>query len=642
MRYRPEIDGLRAFAVVPVILYHAGIATFQGGYVGVDVFFVISGYLIASICATELAEGRFSFRRFYERRARRILPALYVVVAACFPAAWFWMEPNQYRDFAESVAAVVFFVSNILFWNQQDYFGQLADEKPLLHTWSLAVEEQFYLIFPLLLVLIWRLRPQLRLVLLLAVAAVSLALSEYAWRVAPTANFYLGPTRAWELLAGVICALWRRDGASQLGPRSAKGLALLGLILICMAVFGFDAATPMPSVWGLVPVLGTCLILLHGAPDGIAGRLLTNRLTIGIGLISYSAYLWHQPLFAFARIRLLSEPGTGLMLGLCALTLVLAALQWRFVERPFRQRGAGGIGSQRQIFAASALGGVALVAAAALISNAEAYHRRLPEKANYFAGFATYAETPDHRLQTRWECFLNDDRDAVDLFDRDSCLHLAADKPNYLLLGDSHAAHLSLALREAYPDVNWLQATSSGCRPFLNPAGEPRCVALITDILHDFLPQHRLDGIVWSARWGASDAENMDATLAWLSGLTDHVILIGPTMAYTSYQYEILRDAARFGETDLSAVASRYIDDTRYPADQMARAAAEKYGARFVDILQVLCPDRKCRVISDTGTPMGFDRAHLTLPGSRTLVGMLRQAGALPPDLRQGRTDMAP
>ena len=642
MRYRPEIDGLRAFAVVPVILFHAGIAPFQGGFVGVDVFFVISGYLIASICAAEMARGEFSFRRFYERRARRILPALYVVVAACFPAAWFWMDPNQYRDFAESVAAVVFFVSNILFWNQQDYFGQLADEKPLLHTWSLAVEEQFYLVFPLLLLLLWRLRPQRRLIVLLAVAAASLALSAYTQRLSPVANFYLGPTRAWELLAGVICALWRREGQSRLSPALRDGLATLGLAMICVAVFGFDEATPMPSALGLVPVLGTCLIILHGTAGGVAGRLLANPLAIGIGLISYSAYLWHQPLFAFARIRLLSEPASSLMLGLSVLSLGLAALQWRFVERPFRNRGSGALGTQRQIFAASAFGGAVLVAAAALVSNADAYHRRLPAEANYFASFADYAETPEHRDQTRWQCFLSDTRDSVDLFDPSQCLHLAKDKPNYLLLGDSHAAHLSLALREAYPGVNWLQATSSGCRPFLNPTGLPRCTELVTQILQDFLPQHRLDGIVWSARWGANDAKDMDATLAWLSPLADHVIMIGPTMAYTSYQYEILRDASRFGEADLSAVASRFIDDSRYPADEAARSVAEKYGARFVDILPVLCPDRTCRVISDSGAPMGFDRAHLTLPGSRTLVGMLKQAGALPPDLPGGQTAMAP
>ena len=206
MRYRQEIDGLRAVAVIPVVLFHAGFEIFGGGYVGVDVFFVISGYLITASSSDELEQGEFSIVRFYERRARRILPALFFVMLVCIPFAWIWMTPSQIEDFGRGLVAVSLFASNILFWSKIDYFAPAAEENPLLHTWSLAVEEQYYMFFPLFLLLAWRFGRNRVFYMIAAIAAVSLLLSEWAWRHTPVANFYLAPTRAWELLAGSLCA----------------------------------------------------------------------------------------------------------------------------------------------------------------------------------------------------------------------------------------------------------------------------------------------------------------------------------------------------------------------------------------------------------------------------------------------------
>ncbi len=222
MQYRREIDGLRSIAVLPVILFHAGISLFSGGYAGVDVFFVISGYLITIIILEERDEGRFSLLRFYERRARRILPPLLLVMLACLPFAWMWMTPGELLSFANSLRAVILFVSNILFWKESGYFAPTADEKPLLHTWSLAVEEQYYLLFPLFLFLCWRLRRPWIAGILAVILAASLALSDYASYAMPGADFYLTPTRAWELLAGSLTAfaLFRRalQGNGALPP----------------------------------------------------------------------------------------------------------------------------------------------------------------------------------------------------------------------------------------------------------------------------------------------------------------------------------------------------------------------------------------------------------------------------------------
>jgi peptidoglycan/LPS O-acetylase OafA/YrhL len=343
--YRPEIDGLRAVAVLPVILYHAGVPAFSGGFVGVDVFFVISGYLITGLLLADLDRGRFSIAEFYIRRARRILPALFLVMLCCIPFAWMWMLPSQFESFAKSLVAVVAFASNILFFLESGYFETSAELKPLLHTWSLAVEEQFYIFFPILLAglfaLARRLFPdaepsrgrRLAFATVAALSLCSLAGAQYGAQHFPSANFYLIPTRAWELGAGALCAFVHFDRTA----RGSRWLAWAGLALILIAVLSFDETTPFPSLWTLLPVGGTALVVLFAAPAGGAGRLLAWRGCVGIGLISYSAYLWHQPILAFIRLRSLEDPALHWMVLAALLSLPLAWLSWKFVEQPFRK-----------------------------------------------------------------------------------------------------------------------------------------------------------------------------------------------------------------------------------------------------------------------------------------------------------------
>ncbi len=275
----------------------------SGGYVGVDVFFVISGYLITNIIITELDQQNFSILKFYERRARRIMPALFFVMLCCIPFAWMWMMPGQFKDFGQSFIAVSLFASNILFWNESGYFDAATEEKPFLHTWSLAVEEQYYMLFPIVLILLWRFGRQPVFYVVIGTAIASLLLSELSWRKFPEANFYLAPTRAWELFAGSICA-FLQFGKSQ---KTSNILSALGLTLIVFAIFFYDEFTPFPSLYALAPVGGTALIILFGTSGTWVARLLSTKPFVGIGLISYSAYLWHQPLFAFARIRTIAS-----------------------------------------------------------------------------------------------------------------------------------------------------------------------------------------------------------------------------------------------------------------------------------------------------------------------------------------------
>lgn len=332
MKYRAEIDGLRALAVVPVILFHAGFELFSGGFVGVDVFFVISGYLITTILIEDIENKRFSIVNFYERRARRILPALFFVMLVCIPFAWMWMLPSQVKDFSQSLVAVSLFASNILFWRESGYFDAAAEEKPLLHTWSLAVEEQYYVLFPIFLILAWRFGKNRVFWMIVVMATISLLLSEWGWRNRATTNFYLAPTRAWELFAGSIAAFI----VQKKGVQKSNALALVGLAAIIFSIFFYDETTPFPSVYALVPVLGVVLLVLYADKETLAAKLLSTKGFVGIGLISYSAYLWHQPLFAFARIRSFEHPSLLFMSVLSFASLILAWFSWRYIETPFR------------------------------------------------------------------------------------------------------------------------------------------------------------------------------------------------------------------------------------------------------------------------------------------------------------------
>jgi len=336
LQYRREIDGLRAMAVLPVVFFHAGFNAFHGGFVGVDIFFVISGYLITSVVLRDIQAGTFSVAGFYERRARRILPALYVVMLASIPFAWLWMLPDYLENYGESLFATTVFANNVLLYLTSGYWDLAAEFKPLLHTWSLGVEEQFYVVFPLVLLLGWRLGPRWLLGMLSATALVSILVAGFVSTADPEASFLFLHTRAWELMVGALCALY-------LARRSLVGsewASVLGLAAIATAVLGFeqDSMSGLPRALGAV--LGTASMVLFCTPATVVGRILSSRALVLLGLCSYSVYLWHLPLFAYARLLSLEEPTSWTFAMLILVALVLAYLTWRFVETRFRDRAA--------------------------------------------------------------------------------------------------------------------------------------------------------------------------------------------------------------------------------------------------------------------------------------------------------------
>ena len=598
-------------AVLPVILFHAGFTAFGGGFVGVDVFFVISGYLITRILIDELARGDFSIARFYERRARRILPALFFVMLTCLPFAYMWMLPGELKEFANSLIAVVFFVSNILFLSESGYFEAAAESKPLLHTWSLAVEEQYYLIFPVFLAICWRFGRRVVLGAIVGVALASLALALWGG-LGAEATFYLAPTRVWELLAGSIVAFV--SGRASLANGWLSGL---GLLLILAAIFGLDAATPFPSLYTIVPVLGATLIILFAGPATWVTRLLSMPAFVAIGLVSYSAYLWHQPLFAFARIRFNGAPDPGMMAVLAALSLCLAWATWRFVERPFRQRSSVFLPNRRAVFAASALAATLFVAIGLTGHISQGFKGRLGEDQRKIADFSAY---PRHQYYQVGTCFLMPEQSFTDFAPECSGQGRAA------IIGDSHAAALaSFFTRE----MGFTQLTASACPPVLgfDPKERPHCADInqhIHRVIADGQAQHVLLHANWSIYWDAPDfAANLAKTIAALRDTGALPIVVG---SVPQYQPSITRLVLAQG-IEVSDGAQLHADQSALmDLNSELRTLAQGQGAAFWDPISALCMSQDmcpATVVTrpdDQGlgdaTLIAWDYGHLTLSGA--------------------------
>ncbi|WP_455922991.1 acyltransferase family protein [Pseudomonas putida] len=486
--YRRDIDGLRALAVSTVVLFHYGIPGFTGGFVGVDVFFVISGYLITSIIWRQREAGQFSFIDFWTRRARRLLPALFIVMACCLAAGWWLLTADEYAQMGRSVLYQAMFASNILFRSQDDYFDTVSDLKPLLHTWSLSVEEQFYLIFPLLLGVLLRFSRHWRW-WLLALAAVSLALSIKAVDRHPAAAFFLLQMRAWELLAGGLLAVLP-VGRRVIAAWVYQAVSLVGLGMLALATFAYDRGTPFPGVAALLPVLGSvAMIWANGCQRTWVGRLLGSKALVGIGLISYSWYLWHWPVHVFAQYASADALGPGQVLVLLVLSLGLAYASWRWVEQPFRHTGSPH--EPRRVLACAigalmvlGLLGKGLVAADGVPARLSDQALRYASAARWHAGQMQCMSDSKH---VRPLCNLGP---------------LAVTTPSILVWGDSHAAGLEPALKLAAQEHGQgaSLAARGGCIPVPALEVKPACETFNQQTL-EYAGRHEVTDVVLAARW---------------------------------------------------------------------------------------------------------------------------------------------
>jgi peptidoglycan/LPS O-acetylase OafA/YrhL len=502
MEYRPEIDGLRGLAVLSVILFHAGFGVLTGGYVGVDIFFVISGYLITSIIINDIRSDSFSLAEFYERRARRILPALIAVTTTCIPIAWLLLNPTDLQGFGRSLIAVSSFSSNFLFWTETGYFAGSSELKPLIHTWSLSVEEQFYILFPLCFLILRPVGIAGINILLLVVFILSLILAQLATSHFPSANFYLLPTRAWELLAGSLLAFYMSRNARLRDLLLNQCFGLLGLVLILYSMIFFSKSTPFPSFYALIPVMGAVLIIFFAVPGTLVYQVLSQRAARGLGLISYSAYLWHQPVFAFSKHSSLEPLSVSIKFILCLVVLILAWLGWQFIEKPLRDDKRF---PRRKLIRTAITGLTAIAVTGAVISVFPHFIK------SYDPRVLRLDEIKSFSLGLNKQCErVLPGADVKAIFSDCKIGGPSKDDMQFAIYGDSHASALSTGLgtRAKSLGITGLNLSAPTCFPSLGsgykiPKTERQNYCLkIRENIRKLLQQGQLPSVIFlSARW---------------------------------------------------------------------------------------------------------------------------------------------
>jgi peptidoglycan/LPS O-acetylase OafA/YrhL len=626
--YREDIDWLRAIAVLAVVAFHFEVPPAYGGYVGVDIFFVISGYLITGIIQSEIKTDNFSFARFYERRVRRLLPALYAMVALTAIPAFHYLLTSERAEFFRSVAAVVTFTSNFFFYFQAGYFDHAAVEKPLLHTWSLAVEEQFYLALPLLLFAVMRFSRGSRLVLPVTLGVLmllSFVFSLSLMRSDVTANaFFMSPPRAWEFLIGSIAALPGVLLLRHVLVRAAvRGLAL---VLLAIAIFGLRKESPFPGWNALLPCIGAALFIWAGigVPTKMRGRTSPFNVAKFFGQISYSLYLWHWPLFTFTRFSKASLTLDAVdKVALFALTVAISYLSWRYVEQPFRQRRLAP--TRPAAFGLAGVSSILLLAAGA----AGYAVSRTPSDADRMAAqLETYNNADRYKPGYRFgECF----SPAGGTFG-EACLAVAPGKTNVLLWGDSYAAQYYDGLHRNVDSsrVNILQATQPACMPSLDMAAQftGYCRNFATQV-QAFFAAHKVDLVIIAGDWLEYSRPphydgmiaDLKKTIAALTQSGARVVLAGPAVQFRSELPSMLIRAHLRG---VEARADDFVRSDIFDLDQRMRLAlqdSEQF--TYLSVLDAACPARQCPPTLDGGVPIAWDHAHLTTEGSDYVMGKI-------------------
>ena len=619
--YRADIDGLRGLAVAAVVLFHLGIPGFASGWVGVDVFFVISGYVITTTCLRDFADGRFSIIGFYERRVRRILPAFLCLLAVVLAAASVIQLPFLLRRTADAALGGLGLFANVVLWRQDSYFSPTTQVQPLLHIWTLSVEEQFYLLFPAALALIWpRSRRAFRL-LLAAGILVSFAAYLVVSHFHSDATQYLAPFRAWELGLGGLVALPRRRQLPTALARTAPGLGLL-LVLLAIALPTVPIHAQQLSV--LVACLGATALVAVRVERGVVDRLLSSRPAVFLGLISYSLYLWHWPLFSFAHQLSPAGLTVAAKLLLLAAALLLAVLSWRFVEQPFRR--PGGVLNRRRLIAASALAvAVAVLAGCALaIRLTDGWSGRYPPQVAAMARFLDYGHSGEQAKLARGGC-LSVKPDAID-FDQASCLSDAPGRRTILLWGDSHAEDLAepLAAVSASLGAHFNQATKSSCRPPSLPWAAPAACQKFIQMVQANIRRTRPAIVILSANWTPNNPLLAGAIQA-ITSQGSRVILVGPApeyplpLAILLIRYHLHGDRPSLDPAGLSRPQALARDRT------IRAQFAGLPGVTYVSLIDAICPGGRCQTMA-SGEPVEWDNSHFTLEGARLAVSLALKA----------------
>ncbi len=620
LNYRSDIDGLRAFAVLSVVIFHAFPSFIPGGFVGVDVFFVISGFLISGIMFKALDENRFSFSDFYARRVKRIFPALILVLTACFAFAWFVLFRDEFKQLGHHISRAAVFLSNFALWREAGYFDNAAETKPLLHLWSLGIEEQFYILWPVLVWAIWRSKGW-RLHLMVTVTFASFCWNIYQSQHDLVHDFYSPLTRFWELLCGALLAYllnsrcrfsseWSSWWSRVANLRGAVGLALLAMSVVVTDSYGF------PGVWAVLPVLGATLVISANSMAGVNRWVFSNPICVWIGAISYPLYLWHWPIFSFARIIEGETPSVMLRLLCLFASIGLAWLTFVFVEKPLRFSWGY---RYKTALLAFAMVGTGVMGYGAYKADGYPMRAAVQNSTIVHEGdighdlFHGYFQTHFHpcaeaRIQNdagAWNgivrCFQSKPQARVDL----------------VLLGDSHAEHLFLGIAEALPDLN-VAIYAKGALPVLS-APEFKI------IFEHLAAQSGVHSVLFAANWAGkvkSDAAakslviELDKTVKTLLSYGMRIYVMGdvPQFDFDPQRCKFQRSMSQ--STKCDAPLESYISSQRSYMPALQQVMQMNASAQYVDPATWMCTQTNCSMVQGN-TLMYRDGNHLNIPGSR-------------------------
>ncbi|MDB4090683.1 acyltransferase, partial [Pseudomonadales bacterium] len=604
--------GLRAIAVLAVVIFHINPMLLPGGYIGVDIFFVISGYLIIGFIWRDLNNNSFSLLSFYASRFRRLLPALLAMISACGVAAYFLSLPEETSSFSKSLISTVFYVSNFFFYTEADYFNSSMDLSPLLHTWSLSVEEQFYLIFPVLLLIIYLKRPKYIFFLLSTLAILSLILSEALIHVDESLAFFSTPSRFFQFIAGGFIALLG-------GKYIARGiinelLSLAGLVLIAICLFAFDDKTLFPGINALMPTIATAMIIYAGGNPGILTKLLSNKIAQFFGKISYSLYLWHWPIIVFYKIGWSWGINKYEQIALLIASILAGYLSWKYIENTTRFIK---IKDNEKTVILRSLTASFLVGCIALYG-LDGVPNRYSEQQQAYSKFIDY-ETTNFRSG---QCFLDDEFNSIDYYKKEECIAYASGKKNYLLIGDSHAAHFYSAFEASMQSNETItQVTSSGCRPTIAYKGKKHCVELNRWAYNELIESHYFDVIFLSGRWVEGDITDLVKTIEWLGDKTKNITVLGPIIEYDQALPRLL---ATDVTSNIGIKQARMYAKIK-KANDLLMVEIAKTSANYISVLDYICADQdRCLVTTTEDIPMQFDYGHLTHEGAVELLGLIR------------------
>ena len=638
--YRHDIDGLRALAVFAVFLFHAFPKYLKGGFVGVDVFFVISGFLISSVIFTQLENGSFSFWQFYSRRIRRIYPVLITVLVACLAFGWFFLLSDEYLQLGKHVAGGAGFVSNFILWFESGYFDNAANSKPLLHLWSLGIEEQFYIVWPFLLWLAWKKRFNLFTVSFL-IAAVSFALNLHWYKSKPVMDFFSPQTRFWELLCGAMLAWTNLHFRETLLPLKERMtiffhriiffgsekpdekllshvLSVLGMLLLVAAVF-VTKEKGFPGKWALLPVLAAVLLIAAGKDSWFNRTVLSNRILVWFGIISYPLYLWHWPVLCFARIVKSEEPALWIRIAAFPVCILLAWLTTRLIENPLRF-GKHGTFKTIGLFVAMACVGLA----GFTIYQKEGISERFPKEIH---ALQEISRKDHHTNPAYWNGCNSGDK----VTDYKSCPHPTKhpSKPTIAIWGDSHATHLVPGFEKHLGNrFNILQRTGPSCPAIIYTDSKSICQTNNNFIYHEFT-QVKPELIVLAGRWEFYDYKKLEETIQKLrKNNIKNIVIIGPVPVWkTRLPKELItnymKNLPHVFKSRLKADEKHFIK-----IDNELRELSKKWNVSYISPSSLLCNQDGCQTMVNhlPENVLSFDEAHLTESGSNYVVSLFKDA----------------